>query len=334
MLPLLIALAFAPNAPSQEPAGGPAAVGEAQQEVLERLRAPALRQQGRTWSARQVVDKLAEADTSLWEAFEGNPEYVRLYLASPRFYDQVRWFSTLLLLDAADVPSVEPDALRAEAAAWAADHGRDAREAEGVLALHPFEIEARARLIALQPDEFEENVLRRHFHSSVPEFFGRIQASWIALPLFDMKDGAALGETERHARYALLDEVATRVRDGGLEWEDAVRTYDEDPRNDDEDGSIGWVRRDEVQRFDADLLRQVFAGLGFTQPEGVLLRGPVFGSRWVYLVRIEAVVTSGVVDMQRVRGRVIRSLRESLLQDRLYRLGQDVERSVLLPPAR
>ena len=306
MLPLLV-LALAPVT-LQEPAGPGESAPALQEEVLELLRVPVLRQQGRTWTAREVIDRLAKSDPSLWEAFRGNPDYVRLYLASPGFYDQVRWYSTLLLLDAADVPSVEPAAVEAEAAAWAEDRGRDPREAAGVVALRPFEIEARARLIALQPEEFEENVLRRHFHSSVPEFYGRIKVSWIALPLFDLTDGRALGETERHARYALLDDIATRLRDEKLEWNDAVATYDEDPRNDDKDGSVGWIRRDEVQRFDPELLRQVFAGLGFTLPEGAILRGPVFGSRWVYLVRIENVITRGVVEMQRVRGRVVSTL--------------------------
>jgi len=331
MLPLLLVLALAPF---QEPVADPAPSTEVQEEVLELLRVPVLRQQDRSWTARDVVDRLSKSDPSLWQAFRGNPEYVALYLSSPGFYDQVRWFSSLMLLDAADVPSVSPEALRVEAEAWARDRGRDPREAPGVLAVHPFEIEARARLLALQPDEFEENVLRRHFHSSVPEFFGRLKVSWIALPLFDPVDGRALGETERHARYALLDDVATRMRDDKLEWKGAVASYDEDPRNDDEDGSVGWIQRTDVKRFDADLLRQVFAGLGFTLPEGAVLRGPILGRRWVYLVRIENVVTAGVVEMQRVRDRVIRSLREDLLQDRLQRLGQDVERSVLLPPAR
>ena len=333
MLTLLL-LASPAVAVVQTPAGEDPVVTAARQQVEQLLRAPVLRQDDREWTARDVVDRLAASDDSLWPAIETSPEYVELYVSSPGFYDQVRWFSSLLLLDAANVPSVAPEALLAEAKAWCDDHGRAPQEAAAMLATNPFEIETRARLIALQPDEFEENVLRQHFHGSVPEFFGRLKVAWIALPLFDPVDGRALGETERHARYALLDDVATRVRDAGLDWKEAVETYDEDPRNDAADGSVGWLLRTDVKRYDVDLLRQVFADLGFTMPQGVLLRGPVFGRRWVYLVRIEKVTTSGVVEMQRGRGRVERSLRESLLQDRLGRLGQDVERNVLLPPER
>lgn len=336
MKSLLVLLLLTPAARPQDPAPEPAPAQEPKvqldEQTAELLRVAVLRQDDRTWTAREVVDRLAAADSSLWPAMAPNPEYTRLYLASPRFYDQVRWFSNLMLLDAADVISVDEETLLAEARAWSKDRGRDAQQANAMRAANPFEIEARARLIALQPTEFEDNQVRAHFHRSVAEFYGRLKLSWIALPLFDMESGAALGETERLARYGLLNEVAAKLGAEELEWEAAVQTYDEDPRNNEENGLIGWVARTEVDRYEYPLLREVFSDLGFTAPQGMVLRGPIIGQRWVYLVRIESVRTKGVVEFQRVRTRVERSMREDVLLGHLQTLGENVERSILLPP--
>ena len=113
-----------------------------------------------------------------------------------------------------------------------------------------------------------------------------------------------------------------------------METYSEDPANKDDDGKVGYVSRLEVKRFELDFLRETFADLGFKNPDGVLLRGPIVARRWIYLVRVDKVVTEGVVDMERVRGRVVRSLREKILRRDLAEISQGVERSVLLPITR
>lgn len=332
VLPLLAPAALLVQEPAEQAAAKPAQKEQLSEAARKLLKTPALRQDDRTWTAREVLDRLAERDEVLWNTLTADPEYFQVYLNSPRFFDQTRWFSNLLLLDAADVPSVEPEAMLAEAEAWAVDRGRLPQEAEAVLASHPFEIEARARLMSLQPQEWEENRIRMRFHQSVPEFFGRIELSWIAMPLFDPESGRALGETERHARYSRLEDVAHKLGAEEISWKEAVADWDEDPRNREEDGYIGWIKRTEVKKYEYELLRQSFADLGFIAPEGAQLRGPILGDRWVYLVRVEQVRTQGVIELQRVRDRVLRAMREDLTLGKLAELGQGVERSILLPP--
>jgi len=293
------------------------------------LKAPVLQQEGQTYRVKDVLARLYPLDASLEPALKDNLEYFQLYLDSPRFYDQVRWFSNMLLLDAVDIPEVAQEDIRAEAEAWARDRDIEA-DARTALALGGLEILARARLIGEQPDVLGAAEVRKHFNRSIPEFFGRVKLSWIRLPLFDGETGRAYGETERHARYATLDEAAQAIQTGKISWEEAVTQYSEDPISKRQGGRVGYVTRTD-KRFDEEFLRQLFLDLGVTAPPGAVMRGPIIGSRWVYLARMEKITSVGVVEMNRVKPRVERSLRTYWIYQELARLAEGVSRSVLLP---
>ncbi len=293
------------------------------------LDAIVLTQDGKDHTAREIVDRVSAWDASLGRAL-ANPEYLRLYLDSPVFAEQVRAFSDALLVEQEQLPAPSHAALAAEALAWAADRGLPA-DAAAALAKAGIEIETRARLLAIQPEEHGSNELRQHMMRSIPEFFGQLQISWIRIPLFDMQNGAVLGENERRAAYDLLDEVGRRLKTGEIEWKDAVEENSQDPLTKGREGRVGILDRTLVNRFEEGFLRPLFADLGFRRIDGVLLRGPILSARWAYLARVEAVVISGVVELERVRPRVERSLREHLLRLHLTELGAGVDRSVRLP---
>ncbi|RMH00778.1 MAG: hypothetical protein D6702_13105 [Planctomycetota bacterium] len=295
------------------------------------LAVPVLEQEGRTWTAREVLEARAAAwDATLLEAVERDPEYRRIYLRSTAFLTEVQAFSDHLILDQAGIPQVGPEERLAEAAAWAADRGMKSAPA-GALAAHGFEIDNRARLIALQPPEFSTQELRKHMLSSVPEFFHELALSWIRLPLFDAEEQRALDQDERRARYETLAEAAEALEAGELSWEEAVDRYAVVPADRERNGYVGLVRRTMVGRYEEPLLRQTFADLGYKMPEGMILRGPIMGEKWVYLVRIETVRVHPVVDLNLVRDRVERSLREKMLQEKLEELRSGVERRLLAP---
>lgn len=323
----LAVLGLCPSSAAQEAGPTEAAAPAVSREDL--LGAPALQQAGRSYRVEEVLARLYPLDASLEPALRDNLEYLRLYLDSPRFYDQVRWFSNLLLLDAVEMPEVDRAALEAEAMAWAADRGIEA-DARTALALGGLEILARARLIGEQPDVLGSDEVRKHFNRSIPEFYGRVKLSWIRVPLFDGDTGRAFGEAEREARYGTLDEVAQRLQAGELTWEKAVEEYSEDLISRRQGGRVGYVTRDD-DRFDEEFLRQLFLDLGITAPQGAILRGPIMGSRWVYLARMEKIASQGVVELNAVRPRVERSLRTYLIHQELGRLAAGVSRSVLLP---
>ncbi|MGB0685133.1 MAG: peptidylprolyl isomerase [Planctomycetota bacterium] len=323
----LAVLGLCPSSAAQEAGPAEAAAPAVTREAL--LAAPALQQAGRSYRVEEVLARLYPLDASLEPALRDNLEYLRLYLDSPRFYDQVRWFSNLLLLDAVEMPEVDRAALEAEAVAWAADRSIEA-DARTALALGGLEILARARLIGEQPDVLGSDEVRKHFNRSIPEFYGRVKLSWIRVPLFDGDTGRAFGEAERQARYGTLDEVAQRLQANELAWEKAVEEYSEDLISRRQGGRVGYVTRDD-DRFDEEFLRQLFLDLGITAPQGAILRGPIMGSRWVYLARMEKIVSQGVVELNAVRPRVERSLRTYLIHQELGRLAAGVSRSVLLP---
>ncbi len=326
---LLAALALAAPLPPEQEEVRPAQ----EEDVARLLDAPVLLQDGVRHSAREVVTELSRWDPTLAAALEGNADYLRLYLDSPRFLEHVRAYSDQLLLDAAEVPDVEEDLLRREASAWARERSLPGTP-DSALALAGIEIRNRARLLARQPEVFGTNRLRQHMLRSVPEFFGEMQISWIRIPLFDTTTGSVLPEDERRARYDTLDEAARLVEAGELEWEEAVERFSQDPVTKARKGKVGIVDRSMTSRYEEPFLRQLFADLGYRHPQGVLLRGPIMTARWVYLVRVEALVIRGVVELERVRPRVERSLRDTLIREELDRLADGVERHVLLPISR
>ena len=156
LAPLLLAPLLA-----QEPSGTTA------------MDATVLRQQDHEYRAREVLARLARWDASLLPTLQADPEYLRLYLASPVFAEQVRAFSDSLLLDAERLPEPDAKLLEREARAWADDRGLPADPA-AALAIAGIEIETRARLLAQQPESFSTNELRQHatlFDRAESEYF-------------------------------------------------------------------------------------------------------------------------------------------------------------------
>lgn len=312
-----------------------AAALTAQEPAADPLAVPVLVQGGHSYDARRVLEALARHDRTLLAAVERDPDYRHLYLRSGRFLDQVHQFSNLQIVAAAGVPAVEQDLLLREAAAWAADHGSPL-PATATLAAHGLEIEWRARLLALQPEDFGTSALRNHMLGSVPEFFCELSLSMIRVPLLDTADGSALPAAERKARYDYLDGLARRMQAGELSWEAAWDEVDARYGHPGGDrrrkGALGFVKRGDTRKFEEAFLRHSFADLGFKRLEGPVLRGPIMGEVGVYLARVESLLERGVVELERVRPQVERSLREKTLQAKLAELvAQAGERQFLAP---
>ena len=89
-----------------------------------------------------------------------------------------------------------------------------------------------------------------------------------------------------------------------------------------------------TDRFEEPMLRALFADLGFKAIENEILRGPILGQKWAYLVRIEGFRIDGVPELQRARARVERSLRETLMQEQLAGIRQVIPAQVLAPLVR
>lgn len=294
------------------------------------LDAAVLRQQGREYSVRQVLEKLAKWDASLLPTLLGDSEYLRLYCDSPVFAEHVRAFSDALLVEAENLPPADTASLNREALAWAADRALTV-DAASALALGGIEIENRARMLAGQPESFSSSELRQHMLRSVPEFFGQVQVSWIRMPLCDPQTGSVLSEKERRSLYEELDALGSKLQAGETLWEDAVKEHSKDPVTRSRGGRVGILDRRMVNRYEEGLLRPLFSDLGFRRPEGAFLRGPILTSRWAYLVRVEALTVSGIVELEAARPRVERSLREQLLRQHLSELAAGTDRQVLLP---
>ena len=314
---LLAGLLFAAAAPAQEAPADP-------------LDRPVLIQFGETWSTRDVLERIRASNPSLVEQVERSPSYRDLFLQSPVFVAQVRAFSHLLAVERAGVPEVGEAELRAEAEAWARDHGKP-QPAERTLVTYRMEIEWRARLIAEQPREFSTAELRTHMLRSIPEFFCDLQVSWIRRPLFDPVTGRALTEGERRRAYELLEEVAERLLDGELLWEDAVQEFSLDERTRRRGGAVGLVNRRDTKRYEEAFLRHLFEGHGVKMLQEDEIRGPIMGDLYIYLARIESVLSRGVVDLELRRAQIERSLREYLLRQRLDELLEGSERRILAP---
>ena len=285
---------------------------------------------GRSYTVRDVLEARSRYDESLLRALERDPQYRALYLRSPRFASLVRRFSDWQAVNEADVPRVSEEALLAEAAAWARDRRLETKP-EGVLAAHGLEIETRARLLAEQQESFGTQQLRAQMLDSVPEFFGELSCSWIRLPLVDLETGTAASPAERRALYEKLDALAQALTAGEITWEAAVEEHAVLDADRERKGALGLLRRDMTHRYEEPFLRHAFAGLGFKMPESTLIRGPIVGEQWIYLVRIESLLIRGVVDLQLVRDTVERSLRERKLQERLAELRAATEATLHVP---
>ena len=314
---LLPVLALVPPASAQDPAADPLAV-------------PVLEQAGRTYTARELFEAYAPYDTTLAETLERDAQYRAVYFRSLRFLHLVQAYSDHLLLDAAEVPAATAEARLAEAAAWSRDRGLRT-PAEGALVAHGFEIDNRARLLARLEPEYSTQELRTHMLSSVPEFFHELAVSWIRLPLFDAAEQRALDQEERREVYETLAAAADAVGSGEKSWEEAVEEYSVIPDDAARNGYVGLLKRTMVGRYEEALLRQTFAYLGYKMPEGHVLRGPIMAENFAYLVRIETIRVRPIVDLNLVRDRVDRSLREKLLQEEFQQLRSGAERRLLVP---
>ncbi|TAH34499.1 MAG: hypothetical protein EYC70_16315 [Planctomycetota bacterium] len=306
----------------------------AQDPLPDPLALAVLEQGGKTYTARDVMEALRRYDDTLPPAVERDADYRRIYLRSVRFLDQVHQFSNLLAVEAAGVPAVGRAVLLAEAAAWAADHG-SSLPPEPVLAAHGLELEWRARLLSQQPAEYGTAQLRGHMLASVPEFFCELRMAAIRVPLVDRNDGSALPADERKARYDFVDGLAQRLHAGQITWEqayeEAAQRYGSAGGDPKLLGALGWLKRRDLRRFEEPFLRHAFADLGFKRIEQPVLRGPIVGDLWIYLARVEAVLERGVVELERVRPQVERSLREKTLQAQLAQVCSQVQRRILAP---
>ncbi|MDG2310558.1 MAG: hypothetical protein P8L98_08280 [Planctomycetota bacterium] len=289
-----------------------------------------LQQNGANYSAKDVLKNLFENDDSLREILQRDYDYLKLYINSQKFYNHVRWFSNSLVLDAEEIPNVSQQALINEALFWAEERGSQTINPQAALSQGGLEIAVRARLIALQKAAYSTTELRTHFYSSIPEFAGIIKLSWIRLPLFSSETGAALGEDERMARYMVLDKVAQSINAEELSWEDAVKSYCKDPVTSKRQGKVGYIKRDDV-KFEETFRRQLFSDLGSKRIDSILLRGPIIGDSWIYLARLESVITKGVVELQLFKDEVQRSLVNRNLYAKLIELTSEVTRSILIP---
>ena len=198
-------------------------------ELQELLTTEVLVQGDKTYLVQDVLKELYRHDSSLKVSLESNSEYLQFYINSLRFYDQVRWFSNKLILDAEAIPKVKQAAIEHEALAWSAARSDRAGTVASSLALAAFEIEVMARLIGQQPEEFSNQEIRTHFNSSIPEFFGLLKISWIRIPMFDMETNTALGQDQRKEVYQKLDKVGQQLNDAELTWDEAVEAHSEDP---------------------------------------------------------------------------------------------------------
>ena len=303
---------------------------DAQQQIERIMDTTVLQQNGDNYSARDVLQNLFENDDSLKEILRRDYDYLKLYINSQKFYNHVRWFSNKLVLDVKEISQVPQQALTNEALAWAAERGSQTTNPQAALAKGGLEIVVRARLIALQKASYSTTELRAHFHRSIPEFAGIIKLSWIRLPLFNSETGAALGEDERMARYMILDKVAQEINDEQLSWEDAVKYYCKDPVTSKRKGKVGYIKRDDA-KFEETFRRHLFDNLGAKLIDSIMLRGPIIGDSWIYLARLESVITKGVIELQLFKDDVRRSLVNHHLYTKLNELTSEATRSILIP---
>lgn len=277
----------------------------------------------------ELLDTLKADNPQLAPALE-SPTYRPAFLASPYLHGVVRAYADRLLLDAADLATVGEAAILAEAGQMLLDRGGRPGPGgpEAWRSKFGIEAEVRARLLAEQPDQLEEAALRQHFNRSPFEYFGVLTIRWIH-PLFvDKTNGRLLAPAERAERIRLLERLRHDLDAGTIDWEEAVRIENpEGPRAD----RLGAVRRKDTRLLEEPMLRAAFSNLGNLTIREPIYRGPIVTDQAAYLLRIESARTEGVVDMELVRDRVVRSLREQMLQARMAELRDGVQREILLP---
>jgi len=293
------------------------------------LDAIAIQYGDRAVPAREVVEGVLAFDPGLRATLARDQSYRATYLASPQFLRQTRAYADKLGIDDLGVAQASDEQVHAETVAWIADRNSKLSPAAAIRS-QGLTIQNRARLLALDTSTPSTADLRAHMLRSVAEFFGQLQIAWIRVPLFNVEEGRALGEEEVRQVYARLDEAAQRIHAGELEWKDAVEEYSQDPGTR-ADGAAGIVTRDMTDRYEIDMLRPLFADLGYKAIQNTLLRGPILAERWAYLVQIEAMRVDGVPEVQRARARILRSLRETSLQEQLLGIRQVRPAKVLAP---
>lgn len=330
MLPLflstILSLALDPALAAQEPA----APAPAETATEDPLAITVLVYGERQIPALEIIQKLGGDEDQLSKLLRTDAAYRDAYLASPRFLGSVRAYADLLRLEELGVRAVSQEALLAEAKAYGIDR-KSRLSPSALLRGQAIEIEVRARLISQQSPSFTNNELRQHMLRSVPEFFGELQISWIRIPLIDAKNVRALTQAETRKVYDRLDEAARKLQSNEISWEEAVEQYSQDPMTKERKGAVGILQRTMTDRFEEGMLRPLFADLGFKRIESELLRGPILAQKWAYLVRIEGSRIDGVPELQRARERVLRSLRETLLQEQLAGIRQVLPAEVLAP---
>ena len=135
----------------------------------------------------------------------------------------------------------------------------------------------------------------------------------------------------RDAAKAAAARLGTAILpDEKLNWQEAVKSYCKDPVTSRIQGRVGYIKRDDV-KFEETFRRQLFNDLGAKLIDSILLRGPIIGDNWIYLARLESVITRGVVELQLFRDEVQRSLVNRNLYAKLSELTSEVTRSILIP---
>ena len=174
MLSAFLLTTFAALA-SQQPSANPTATSAEIQDLLQRK---VLKQGQKTYWVQDILDQLYPHDPSLKVSLESNVEYFTAYVNSLRFYDQVRWYSNKLILDQHKIPKATAKQIEAEAKAWASDRNDRPSSVSSSMAVAGIEIEVRARLMALQPEEFSNKEIRALTQGRV------VQLSYYAGPNF------------------------------------------------------------------------------------------------------------------------------------------------------
>jgi len=283
-----------------------------------------------TYTARQVLNKVAKFNSSLLIPLENDPGYRKQYLSSPLFLDQVRAFSDWLLIEEAEIAKVSEKELLRVAEQWGQPRGRS-QFPKAILATAGIRIEVEARLLALTPSEFPTKQLRARFHKSIPEFYGEFQASVIRIPLINWQTGQALTQRERKKSWRVLNDLGEEISSGRTTWEEAHKSASQDPFTKQKFGRVGILKPRMPGKYEPEFLKSVFENFGITRPKLPLIRGPVLTRDWASLVRLEALHIRGVAEMTAVKSQVVDALRQDLANTRLNALRARVQSQVLVP---
>jgi len=283
-----------------------------------------------TYTARQVLEKVAKLNPTLLAPLENDSGYREQYLASPLFLDQVRAFSDWLLIEEAELPKVSEQELLQVAKDWGIPRGRS-QFPKAILATAGIRVEVEARLLSLTPKEFPIPKLRKRFHKSIPEFYGEFQVSVIRIPMINWQTGRAATQAERKTAWKTLSEIGQDIALGKTTWEEAHLTNSKDPFTKQKFGRMGILKPVMPGKHEPEFLKSVFEGFGITRPNLPLIRGPIMTRDWASLVRLEALNIRGVAEMTAVKDRIVELLRQDLATTRLKALQARVQRKVLVP---